>query len=240
MADDKRKRCFVISPIGSAGDDIRRNADMVLHGIIEPALPEFEVQRADRLASPDMINDKIMEAIFNSELAIADLTGHNPNVFYELGLRHMAEKPVIHIAANMTILPFDNAGMTTIFYDVGDWHSQQAAKTAIASHAQSCLAAERVSNPVTQARGSIKLAQSSDPRDALISDLHGRIARIEQAVEFSFIGEGSAADNRLLAPYWEFPATNQLLRHDPGEIARYYKPAQKRLSSKKPESSEAS
>ena len=75
-----------------------------------------------------MISDNIIEAITTHELAIADLTFHNPNVFYELGLRHMSEKPVIYICADGTKLPFDTAGVSTIFFNVADIKDRQPSK----------------------------------------------------------------------------------------------------------------
>ncbi len=51
---------------------------------------------------------------------VADLTGLNANAFYELGIRHSAEKPVIHIAKAHTPLPFDNFGHRVTFVDVAE------------------------------------------------------------------------------------------------------------------------
>ncbi len=57
----QKPRCFVISPIGPAGSEIRKHADMVLHGIIEPALNnEFDVIRSDKFCAPEMITNNII------------------------------------------------------------------------------------------------------------------------------------------------------------------------------------
>ncbi len=40
--------------------------------------------RSDKFGKPEMITPQIIEAIFTCELAVADLTFLNPNVFYEL------------------------------------------------------------------------------------------------------------------------------------------------------------
>lgn len=154
-----KPRCFVISPIGDKGSIERRHADMVLHSVLEQALPDYEVKRADAFGAAEMISDKIIEAITTHDLAVADLTFSNPNVFYELGLRHMAEKPVIHIAGDGTKLPFDNSGVSTIFFDVTDIHSHKQARDEIAKAAAVVMTkGYKVSNPVTQARGSISLS----------------------------------------------------------------------------------
>lgn len=44
-----------------------------------------------------MISDPTISDILNAKLVVAGLTGLNPNVFYELGIRHSSMKPVIHI-----------------------------------------------------------------------------------------------------------------------------------------------
>ena len=63
-----------------------------------------------------MINTQIINRIIDDDLVIANLTGNNPNVMYELCLRHVVAKPIIHICENGTSLPFDIKGNRTIFY----------------------------------------------------------------------------------------------------------------------------
>jgi hypothetical protein len=57
---------------------------------------------------------------------LADLTGKNPNVFYELGLAHALAKPVIMVAESMDDIPFDLRALRIILYDknVPDWGSE--------------------------------------------------------------------------------------------------------------------
>ena len=94
-----KKTCFVISPIGKNGDDIRKNADEVLEYIINPICEKYgySVIRADKMANSGLITKAIIEQIISSDLVIADLTGSNPNVFYELAIRHSYRKPAIQI-----------------------------------------------------------------------------------------------------------------------------------------------
>ncbi|RUP00115.1 hypothetical protein [Hyphomicrobium sp.] len=173
----------MISPIGDPGSPFRLHADMVLESIIRPSLPELEVQRADEFGGPEMISDKMIEAITTCELAVADLSFLNPNVFYEVGLRHMSEKPVIHICSEGTKLPFDTYGVGTIFFDVLNYHSHLAARKKIKEAASKVLATGyKVSNPVTQARGSMALAKSADPRDVLMSNLLKEVEELKREI----------------------------------------------------------
>lgn len=70
---------------------------MALKYIIEKALPKptWEVTRGDAESNPDSITNQIVKRIVESELIVADLTGHNPNVFYELAIAHGYQRPVI-------------------------------------------------------------------------------------------------------------------------------------------------
>lgn len=63
-----------------------------------------------------MINTQIINRIIEDDLVIANLTGNNPNVMYELCLRHVVAKPIIHICEKDTNLPFDIKDSRTIFY----------------------------------------------------------------------------------------------------------------------------
>jgi hypothetical protein len=176
--------CFVIGPIGQGGSAIRKHADFLLLGLIKPVLVADEfgyiVKRADEDADPGMITDRLISDIINAELVIADLTGLNPNVFYELGIRHAALKPVIHIAGADTPLPFDNAAHRANLVDVSDWHSVEQARSRLADSVRAIRApGYQVSNPITQANRSFKMRESSDPTDQLVAELLERVSSLE-------------------------------------------------------------
>jgi hypothetical protein len=54
-----------------------------------------------------MIDSQIITSLLDAELVIADLSFLNPNAFYEIGIRHMVQKPIIHMFIEGTDLPFD-------------------------------------------------------------------------------------------------------------------------------------
>ena len=83
----KQKTCFVISSIGNENDEKRRKADALLEYVIKQALEPmgYDVMRADEIAAPNSINRGIVEHLEDSDLVVADIHDHNPNVFYELG-----------------------------------------------------------------------------------------------------------------------------------------------------------
>lgn len=176
--------CFVIGPIGKDGSEERKHADMVLNAVVKHVLESeefgYRVKRADEDADPGMIGDRMITDIIHADLVVADLTGLNANAFYELGIRHSTEKPAIHIARAGTVLPFDNVAHRTIFVDLGDWHSIEAARKRLAESARHIKSPDfKVSNPITQANASFKMRESADPRDRLIADLQERMSRFE-------------------------------------------------------------
>jgi len=118
----RKKTCFVISPIGGEGTDVRQGADDFLELLVTPALEKyaFEVIRGDRIANSSMITSDIVRLVQESDLCIIDLTGNNPNVFYECGRRHETGRPFIQMVSrsSQTSLPFDVSGIRTVAYDL--------------------------------------------------------------------------------------------------------------------------
>lgn len=77
---------------------------------------DYDILVAHRLFERGSINKQVIELIYKSDLVIANLTGTNPNVMYELAFRHTLGLPVITIAEKGTKLPFDVSTERTIFY----------------------------------------------------------------------------------------------------------------------------
>ncbi len=75
-----------------------------------------------------MITNQIIDYIINSSLVIADLTDSNPNVFYELAVRHFAKKPCIQMMKSNQQIPFDISGMRIIRFDIDLEHAESAKK----------------------------------------------------------------------------------------------------------------
>jgi len=111
------KSCYIISQIGSPNSDERKWADFLRENIIKPAVTECGYQKPTRADDPEapLILTGIIEQMFEADLVVADLTNYNPNVFYELGIRHCAQKPVIHLATEGLSPPFDLGENNVIF-----------------------------------------------------------------------------------------------------------------------------
>ncbi len=96
--------------VGSSGSAEPKRADEVYNFIVRPALERVDLEpyRADLDPSPGGITGKMLAELLGARLVIADLTGRNPNVFYELGIAHSFAKPLISIADSASSLPFDS------------------------------------------------------------------------------------------------------------------------------------
>src|SRR5262245_19824439 len=108
-----KKLCFVVSPIGAPGGPERTHADWLLMEIIEPVFEEhfkdFRVERADKINVPGMIDSQVITRLLDAELVVADMSMLNANAFYEMGIRHMRQKPIIHMYREGDKIPFDVA-----------------------------------------------------------------------------------------------------------------------------------
>lgn len=107
--------CFVMMPFGQWMDNYYRE-------VYVPAIREagLEPIRADELFSTGSVIEQIWEQISRAKVLLADLTGKNANVFYELGLAHAAQKPVVFTTGELEDVPFDLRHLRVAVYDVRD------------------------------------------------------------------------------------------------------------------------
>lgn len=86
--------------------------------------------RADRVTQPGVITTQVFTHLWTDDLVVADLTGGNPNVFYELAVRHTRRKPFVHLIQAGAKIPFDVAPNRTIEFDF-DVEKAGVAKAAL-------------------------------------------------------------------------------------------------------------
>ncbi|MCP5359716.1 MAG: hypothetical protein R3E75_06910 [Steroidobacteraceae bacterium] len=154
--DDWQKICFYITPIGDDGSVERKHSDLFMSSLVQPALDELglTVVRADQIGEPGMITTQVLEYLKRSRLAIADLSYLNPNVFYEVALRHALRLPVVQLIRKADRLPFDVNQSRTLTFDTTDIYSLvpklQTYRSEIATQARKALDdPESVGNPVS-------------------------------------------------------------------------------------------
>ena len=116
--------CFFIAPIGDQDSPERKHSDMVYSTLVERAVEpmKLKVIRADKITSPGMISKQVIEYILKSRIVIVDMSFHNPNVFYELALRHTIGKSTVHLIRRRDKVPFDLGNFRTITIDDSDMY----------------------------------------------------------------------------------------------------------------------
>ena len=154
--EDWQKICFYITPIGGENSEERKHSDLFLSSLVQPALEELglTVVRADQIGEPGMITTQVLEYLKRARLAIADLSYLNPNVFYEVALRHALRLPVVQLIRKLDRLPFDVNQTRTLVFDTSDIYTLvpklQTYRAEIASQARKALEdPESVGNPIT-------------------------------------------------------------------------------------------
>lgn len=127
------RTCFIVSPIGDEGSDVRKRADQLYKYIIEPVCANcgFDAVRVDQINQADSITQTIIDYLKNSELVIADMTGHNPNAFYEMGYRASTNKPMIHVKEKGVTIPFDISSIRAFDYNLSDLDSVAEVKNRL-------------------------------------------------------------------------------------------------------------
>jgi hypothetical protein len=188
-----KKTVFVISPIGKSGSPEHRQAKLVLDYVIKKAFtePEWEVVRADDENSPDSITSQVIDRIVKSTLIVADLSDHNPNVFYELAVAHGYKRPVIHMMKDGQAIPFDVVDQRVIYYDLTDPASVEDARKGLIASAEWLEENPDVRSPLT-AYASFKTISTAGPGENgnaaiadLLTEMTSRLARLESTFSAS-------------------------------------------------------
>lgn len=184
-----KKECFVVSVIGEEGSPQRLHADWVLDGIIKPTFDEhfkdYKVVRADHMNTPGLIDAQIIDKLLNADLVIADLTFQNPNAFYEIGIRHVVAKPIIHMNLATERIPFDISLYLSLKFSIAHPSDLVKARAGLKGMVDSVLSeGYEVENPVTKARGRVKFEETATPVDRILQteleNITDRLASVER------------------------------------------------------------
>jgi len=129
--------CFVMMPFSP-------EFSVIYNDLIKPSVELFglTILRADEIYSTGPIIEQIRTAIKQSRLCIADMSGRNPNVGYEIGIAHTLEKPTILLSQNLSEVPFDLLSMRFVIYDK---NKPELARPSLELTIQQALGADRLS-----------------------------------------------------------------------------------------------
>lgn len=136
-----RETCFVIMPFSKTSEEHSeeywsRHFETFLKPLIETN-PDLEAHRSQALRG-DILRQIITDLVV-SRVAVADLTDHNPNVFWELGVRQSFKHGTVTIAEVGTKLPFDVSGKGTLFYYPKDHLKMEEFRKSFSEAVKDCL-----------------------------------------------------------------------------------------------------
>ena len=150
--DEPAPLCFVLMPFGRKMDAAGRvtDFDAVYQKLIAPAVQQagLEPIRADEEKIGGTIHKPMFERLMLCHYAVADITGANPNVFYELGVRHaLRPRSTVILFREGTVLPFDIVLVRGISYKTDGAGEPIEAETAIGAMVTQLRAARENPHP---------------------------------------------------------------------------------------------
>lgn len=178
------KECFFVSPIGDEGSEVRERSNKLMEYVIQEPVSEFgyTLERADQMDQPGSITNQVIQKTVNSDLVIADLTGHNPNVFYELAVRHATGKPYIQLIESNESIPFDISDLRTIHYGLEVAAADQAKEDIRSQLELLDDESQEFDNPISRSAEMQSLRQSGDPSDQNLADLVDLMSNVDRRI----------------------------------------------------------
>jgi len=140
----------------------------------------FEAKRADQLEKPGLVTQQIIDLAATAPLVVADLTDVNPNVMYELAIRHMVKKPIVLVIEHDQELPFDVAMNRTIFVNTSDWDSLAESKRELKAQIKSALEKGEVDNPISQTFELKAVRETGDDTQKLLANVVERLDTVSR------------------------------------------------------------
>jgi hypothetical protein len=121
-----QRRCFIVMPFGD------ENLQVVYEDFVRPVIEArcgLECERGDDVFGSSVIMDDIRNSINRADIVVADLTHKNANVFYEVGICHALDKPVLLMAQSIDDVPFDLRHRRILLYEYSPRGCKKLEKT---------------------------------------------------------------------------------------------------------------
>lgn len=153
--------------------------------LVAPAVGSFgyEVRRSDSDAEPGEIPAQIIRQMASAELVIADLSDFNPNVFYELAIRHVAAKPLVQMITAGQTVPFDVGHLRTVYFNLGDPDDLEEAREELTKHVEALQGVDEVETPVKASLGLQQALESTDPATAGNAEILAELQSVRADLE---------------------------------------------------------
>jgi O-acetyl-ADP-ribose deacetylase (regulator of RNase III) len=161
------KKCFAIMPFGTKkekrpdGTEVEINFDYVYHNLIKTAVESLGVEcdRCDEIIDTGSIHAKMFNGIFGADVAIVDVSFMNPNVYYELGVRHALNEHVTLVIRKNSNQPppFNINGLNVLGYDIDNDEKLNASKKMICDYVKNGLEKQSVDSLVHEYLDNLKV-----------------------------------------------------------------------------------
>ncbi|MBL8131762.1 MAG: hypothetical protein JNL42_07880 [Anaerolineae bacterium] len=198
--------CFVIMPFGGQDEAKRRHYLGVYNQIIRAAAIEAgisaqDIKRGDIANTPGSILTDIVQELYTAEIVIADLSEGNPNVFWELGVRHvLAKSGTVTIIDENHNIPFDLGQYRTIKYSTSNLGSISEVVLQIADAIRKRLAdVNRSDNAVHDVVPSLPVRFAPSEAGSEIAQLKDRVNLLTKENEKLSAQLSEIDPNRTLA-----------------------------------------
>lgn len=180
----KKAKCIVIMPfgkkIGPEGTEV--DFDLAYHEVIQEAAENvgLEVLRLDEIQAAGDIHKDMFYEIATAEVAIVDITMSNPNVFYELGARHVLKSAVtVIVRQRETSVPFNIQGQRIINYP-GENGSFRESREAIQAFIVNGLTNEKGDSPWEQTLERVQAAKDANSETRRIGERRSFTYRLRE------------------------------------------------------------
>ena len=154
--------CFVIMPFGDKPDQDGTpiHFDEIYKSFIKDAVEGMGIKcvRCDEIGESGWIHSKMFTHIYDADVAVVDITSLNPNVFYELGVRHVLKRNVTIIIRQVgTKAPFNIQGFNIIEYKADDPENLKQSTEKMQELIKNGLASVNVDSPVYEVLDTLKV-----------------------------------------------------------------------------------
>ena len=178
--------------------------------------PDFTVKRADEDPRPGLIDAQVINDLLTAALVVADLSFLNPNVFYEIGIRHMAQKAIVHMQRASEAIPFDLSLYRAIKFSLTRHRELENAKEELEKAVSATMESRyEVENPVTRTRGKVQLLEHATSETRVL------------AGELEAIRERLVTLERIAGRTFNLPSMSPVITEEMVTLARAFADARK-------------
>ena len=164
------RTCFVIMPFGDKVHPITGQTidfNHVYSAFIKPAVEDLGLKcvRSDEVSKAGLIHKDMIDLILKSDIVIVDITTGNPNVMYELGIRHAAKKwgTIIVRQAGKDSIPFNISGLRAVDYDLATKDLIVHAQRLLDTNIRNCLVERNIDSLVHTLFPGLNVTRRAEP-----------------------------------------------------------------------------